>query len=109
MTTVPFTRGSGIPARTRRGFSSVVRRCLGDRADEVTDFALGQAPGDIGLAEHADEPVTVDDRQAPNAVLLHRADGLLGGVVGADRDHFWLIGKLAYLHRLPGPVPAPTP
>src|SRR3954451_4226725 len=85
---------------TATAAASVVRRRLGDGTNKVTDLAVGKAQRDVSLADHANESVTVDDRQAPDAILLHRADRLLSGVVGADRDHFGLIGELADLDRL---------
>src|SRR3954447_22670769 len=79
---------------------SVVRGRLGDGTNKVAHLAVGKGPGDVSLADHANESVTVDDRQAPDPVLLHRADRLLSRVVGIDRDHFGLIGELADLDRL---------
>ena len=66
---------------------------LRDRLDEAAGLLIGQGLGQVALADHADQPVAVDDRQAPHLVLLHGAPGLLERVVGADGDDLRTLGE----------------
>ncbi len=43
---------------------SAVRWCRRDRFYEVADLVLGKVPGDVGLADDADQFVPIDDREA---------------------------------------------
>src|SRR5215218_4220088 len=67
---------------------------LRDRLDQVADALLGQVLGDVGLAHHADQVVTVDHRQPPHLVLAHGSQDLLDRVVGPDGDRLAL-GQVA--------------
>ena len=46
----------------------------GNCLDQVAYLALVEVPGDIGLADHANQVVPVDDRHTPNLVLFHRTE-----------------------------------
>jgi hypothetical protein len=39
--------------------------------DSAMDFVLGKVPGDVGLADDADQFVPIDDREATYAMFLH--------------------------------------
>ena len=50
------------PACSRPGRRSVGSGIHGDESDEVPDAVLGVGPGDVRLAEDANQVVAVDDR-----------------------------------------------
>lgn len=57
---------------------------------DLHDLLRGGVLGQVGLADHADEGVTVDDREAFHLVLGHGANQLVDAVVGADGDRLAL-------------------
>src|SRR5690242_3906395 len=65
---------------------SVVGRRARDGVDEAAGLRIRQGAGDVGLADHPDELAAVEHRQAAHRMVLHRADGVLDAVVGADGD-----------------------
>ncbi len=69
----------------------------GDRRQHPAHLVLGQRPRQVGLAEHADEPVSLDDGQPAHVVVHHRAQRLAGVVVGPD-GHRLLPAELRHQH-----------
>src|SRR6188474_679198 len=69
---------------------SLLRSTVGwgfrDGLHEVTDLVVREVPGDIRLADDADQVVSVDDREPTYTVLAHRGERFLDRVIGPDRD-----------------------
>jgi hypothetical protein len=63
---------------------------IGDEFNELPDAVFGVVARDVGLAQHADKVVPVDNGQPADLMLLHGFDRFLDGVIGTDRDGFAL-------------------
>lgn len=56
----------------------------GQRVEEPADLRVGQDTGDVGLGDHADEGVPVDDEQAADLAGDHGPQDLVRVVVSTD-------------------------
>jgi len=79
-----FRKGPAPEARKRLKLGPT-RTLVRDEFHQFAHPLLGVVPGDVRLAQHADQIVAVDDRKPPDLVLLHGPDSFLDGVVGSDR------------------------